>query len=46
LGGGGGSSGGTVTNALTGNNIPTPIMNPFLVLNFSIALVGLFPSRN
>ncbi len=46
LGGGSGGSGGTVTNALTGNNIPTPIMNPFLVINFSIALVGLFPSRN
>lgn len=46
LGGGSGGSGGTVTNALTGNNIPTPIMNPFLALNFSIALVGLFPSRN
>lgn len=46
LGGSSGSSGGTVTNALTGNNVPTPIMNPFLVLNFSIALVGIFPSRN
>jgi len=46
LGGGSGSSGGTVTNALTGNNIPTSIINPFLVVNFSIALTGLFPSRN
>jgi microcystin-dependent protein len=46
LGGGGGSSGGTVTNALTGNTLPVGSMNPFLALNFSIALVGIFPSRN
>ena len=43
---GGGSGGGTVTNALTGSGLPTGLMNPFLVLNFSIALQGLFPSRN
>jgi len=46
LGGGSGSSGGTVTNALTGNSVPLPIMNPFLAVNFSISLFGIFPSRN
>ncbi|MCL9802092.1 tail fiber protein [Pseudomonas sp. rhizo66] len=30
----------------TGNGLPLPIMNPYLVLNFSIALNGIFPSRN
>lgn len=30
----------------TGSGLPMPIMNPYLVLNFSIALQGLFPSRN
>ncbi|AUM67691.1 phage tail protein [Pseudomonas fluorescens] len=30
----------------TGNGLPLPIMNPFLAINFSIALNGLFPSRN
>jgi microcystin-dependent protein len=42
----GGGGGGTVTNALSGGNVPAPSMNPFLALNFSIAMVGLFPSRN
>jgi len=46
LGGGGGAGGGTVLNAQTGNNLPTAIMNPFLALNFSIALTGIYPSRN
>lgn len=46
LGGGSGSSDGTVTNAQTGGNVATVIMNPFLTLNFSIALMGIFPSRN
>jgi len=26
--------------------LPMAIMNPYLVLNFSIALQGMFPSRN
>ncbi len=30
----------------TGGNQPIPVMNPFLVLNFCIALQGIFPSRN
>ncbi|WP_211441294.1 phage tail protein [Collimonas humicola] len=46
LGGSGGGSGGTVSNALTGNSLPAAIMNPYLALNFSIALTGIFPSRN
>ncbi|WP_413793529.1 MULTISPECIES: phage tail protein [unclassified Pseudomonas] len=34
------------TVAPTGNGQPMAIMNPFLALNFSVALNGLFPSRN
>ena len=34
------------TVAATGNGLPMAIMNPFLVVNFSIALQGIFPSRN
>lgn len=30
----------------TGQNQPVSIMQPYLVLNFSIALQGIFPSRN
>lgn len=30
----------------TGGNIPLGIMNPFLVMNYSIATVGIFPSRS
>ena len=29
-----------------GNGLPMSVLNPFLVLNFSVALNGLFPSRN
>ncbi|WP_237886184.1 phage tail protein [Pseudomonas sp. PGPR40] len=38
----------TVTGEISsaGNGLPLAVMNPFLVLNFSIALNGLFPSRN
>lgn len=35
---------GTVSS--TGNGLPMAVMNPFLAINFSIALNGLFPSRN
>jgi microcystin-dependent protein len=31
---------------LAGNSKPFSIMPPFLVINFCIALNGLFPSRN
>ena len=34
------------TVAPAGNGLPMAIMNPFLAINFSIALNGLFPSRN
>ncbi|MEO6523476.1 MAG: tail fiber protein [Mucilaginibacter sp.] len=44
--GGGASSGGTVTNAVTGNGLPIPILQPYLAINYSIALQGIFPSRN
>lgn len=37
---------GTVTIANNGGGQPAPIMNPFLVLNFCIAMEGIFPSRN
>lgn len=30
----------------TGSGLPMEIMNPFLAINFSVALNGLFPSRN
>ncbi|MFC5475425.1 phage tail protein [Paraherbaspirillum soli] len=46
LGGVNGGGGGAVINGITGSSLPTAIMNPFLVLNFSIALVGVFPPRN
>jgi microcystin-dependent protein len=35
----------TGTTGATGSNQPVPLMNPFLALNFCIALVGLYPSR-
>lgn len=43
------SGSGTVTvNANTGSSAssPVPLMNPYLALNFCIALNGIFPSRN
>jgi microcystin-dependent protein len=30
----------------TGGNLPFSIMNPYLVINYSIATEGIFPSRN
>lgn len=41
-----GGAGGTVTNALTGNGLPINILSPYLCINYSIALQGIFPSRN
>jgi microcystin-dependent protein len=32
--------------ATTGSGLPHPNQQPYLALNFCIALVGLFPSRN
>lgn len=37
---------GTVTAGSIGGGLPFSAMNPFLVVNFSIALQGIFPSRN
>lgn len=34
------------STGLTGGNQPTPIIQPFLGLNFCISLQGIFPSRN
>ncbi|PYC30072.1 phage tail protein, partial [Pseudomonas chlororaphis] len=38
----------TITGTISpaGNGLPLQVMNPFLVINFSVALNGLFPSRN
>jgi microcystin-dependent protein len=43
--GGGGITGGTVANALTGGGLPVPIMPPYLVLNYIICVNGIFPPR-
>ena len=32
--------------SFTGNNLPMSIIQPYLCLNYSIALSGIFPSRN
>ncbi|WP_158996386.1 phage tail protein [Mucilaginibacter sp. L196] len=37
---------GTVTNALTGGNLPVPIVQPYLALNYIICVQGIFPPRN
>ncbi|MFP5236429.1 MAG: phage tail protein [Acidobacteriota bacterium] len=42
----GGITGGTVTNALAGGNLPVQIQSPYLVVNFIIALLGIFPTRS
>ncbi|MFM2017860.1 MAG: hypothetical protein RL007_1516 [Bacteroidota bacterium] len=34
------------TTDVTGSNAPIGIMNPYLVMNYSIAIYGIFPSRN
>jgi len=42
-------TGGTVisgTTDITGSNMPVGIVNPYLVLNYCIAVEGIFPSRN
>lgn len=42
-------TGGTVisgTTDVTGSNMAFSIMNPYLVINYSIATQGIFPSRN
>jgi microcystin-dependent protein len=34
------------TTGITGSGVPVGIMNPYLVLNYSVAIEGIFPSRN
>jgi len=34
------------TTDITGSSLPVQIMNPYLVINYSIATQGIFPSRN
>jgi microcystin-dependent protein len=34
------------TTDMTGSGIPVSILNPYLVINYSIATEGIFPSRN
>ncbi|ROQ21518.1 microcystin-dependent protein [Marinimicrobium koreense] len=46
LGGVSGGASGTVQVEAAGGGQPFSIQNPFLALNFSIALQGIFPSRN
>ena len=36
---------GAITNSLTGSNVPVALRNPYLGINFCIALQGVFPSR-
>jgi microcystin-dependent protein len=45
-GGGGGITGGTVTNGITGGTKPFGLMQPSLGMNYVIALDGTFPARN
>ncbi|MFZ2727406.1 MAG: tail fiber protein [Methylococcaceae bacterium] len=39
------SSGSGTATGSTGGNQTVPLMNPFLVVNFCIALVGIYPSK-
>lgn len=41
-----GGTSGSVTVGVAGSGQPFGLLNPFLALNFCIALEGLFPSRN
>lgn len=43
---GGGNDSGTVTLDNSGGNQGFSIKNPYVAMNFSIALLGIFPSRN
>ncbi len=36
----------TTTNAVAGSNIGFSILNPYLAVNYCIAMQGIFPSRN
>jgi microcystin-dependent protein len=45
ISGGGGITGGAVTNASTGSGTPLPTQPPFIGANYCIATEGIFPSR-
>ena len=34
------------TTGIAGSNLPTPILQPYLAINYIIAIYGIFPSRN
>ncbi len=34
------------TTDIAGSNVPVDVMNPYLCINYSIAVMGIFPSRN
>jgi microcystin-dependent protein len=36
----------TGNTGIVGNNLPVPIVQPYVVVNFIIAIEGVFPSRN
>lgn len=36
----------TLTNALAGGGQPTPVMQPYLAINYIICVEGIFPSRD
>jgi microcystin-dependent protein len=36
----------TGNTGVTGSNLPINVLQPYLVLNYQIAMVGVFPSRN
>ena len=40
------NSGGPITTGNTGSNLPINNMQPYLTINYIIALQGIFPSRN
>ncbi len=40
-----GGTSGTVQVGVAGSNVPLSVLNPYLVLNFCIALQGIYPSR-
>jgi microcystin-dependent protein len=41
-----GGTSGTVQVGAAGGSQPLSVLNPYLVLNFCIALQGIFPSRD
>jgi microcystin-dependent protein len=44
--GGGGGTGGSGTIGINGGSTPFSLMQPYLVVNYCIAMIGVFPSRD